>query len=110
MKGWVVWGDVCEGLLFVEPVTGVGVSVVGRLCGLTGAGGGIFAPAGKAGFLIVTGAMGVAVFGDSMGFCTGVGAGAGTAGLMGFAAADAGVCGGVCRFGNGAEDGVWLAG
>ena len=87
VKGWVVWGDVCEGLLFVELVTGAGVSVVGRLCGLTGAGGGMFAPAGKAGFLIVTGAMGVAVFGDSMGFCTGVGAGAGTAGLMGFAAA-----------------------
>ena len=66
----------------------------------------MFAPAGKVGFLIVTGAMGVAVFGDSMGFCTGLGAGAGTAVLMGFTAADAGVC----RFGNGAEDGVWLAG
>jgi hypothetical protein len=36
--------------------------------------------------------------------------GAGTAVLMGFTAADAGVCAGVCRFGNGAEDGVWLAG
>jgi hypothetical protein len=70
----------------------------------------MFAPAGKAGFLIVTGAMGVAVFADSMGFCTGLGAGAGTAVLMGLTAADAGVCAGVCRFGNGAEDGVWLAG
>jgi hypothetical protein len=76
---------------------------------LMGAGGGVFAPAGKVGFLIVTGAMGVAVFGDSMGFCTGLGAGAATAGLMGFTAADVGVCGGVCRFGKGAEDGVWLA-
>jgi hypothetical protein len=70
----------------------------------------MFAPAGKAGFLIVTGAIGVAVFGDSMGFCAGLGAGAGTAVLMGFTAADVGVCAGVCRFGNGAEDGVWLAG
>ena len=77
---------------------------------MMGAGGGMFAPAGKFGFLIVTGAMGVAVFGDSMGFCAGLGAGAGTAVLMGFTVADAGVCAGVCRFGNGAEDGVWLAG
>jgi hypothetical protein len=31
VKGWVVWVDICEGLLLVELVTGVGVSVVGRL-------------------------------------------------------------------------------
>ena len=77
---------------------------------MTGAGGGMFAPAGKAGFLIVTGAMGVAVFGDSMGFCTGLGAGAGTAGLMGLTAADAGVCGSACGSGSGAARGDWLTG
>ena len=98
--------DVCDAGLLVERVAGAGVVVVGRLSGFAGAGGGMFAPAGRMGFLIVSGAMGLAVFGDSTGF----GASAGTAGAMGFTLADAGVFGVVCGLGSVAEDVVWGVG
>lgn len=83
-------------------VAGAGVIAAGRFWVLAGAGGGLFAPVGKIGFLITTGGIGVAVFGDSTGF----GAGAGTAVATGFIAGEAAGCG----FGRGAVDVAWLAG